>query len=369
MHDDGSAVSRSRRLRPLARVAACASILLGSAAAHAATIVIDDADGAGQGLNDPTPVVPAGGNGATTLGAARLAVFQQAAAIWGSRLASAVPIHVTTQFTALACNSTSAVLASTGANTIHDNFPGAPLVNTWYPQALANSLAGSDLDPADADIATQFNSGIGQPSCLAGTSWYLGFDGHPGQGQIDLLTVVLHELSHGLGFQPFYDIGTGAKIQGVNDDYTLDLRQLGATPTGLDDMTDAQRVTASQSDPNLYWVGANVQARASTYSAGLVSGHVRMYAPNPEVPGSTVSHFTTAMTPNELMEPVYTGPNHDITLTLALFKDIGWATMAPAVPAVGGAWRVLLALAVLAGAARQLRRGSSRRVRGSGDAP
>jgi hypothetical protein len=37
-----------------------------------------------------------------------------------------------------------------------------------------------------------------------------------------------------------------------------------------------------------------------------------------------VSHFSTAVAPNEIMEPAYTGPNHNIALTRQLFKDEGW---------------------------------------------
>jgi hypothetical protein len=53
-----------------------------------------------------------------------------------------------------------------------------------------------------------------------------------------------------------------------------------------------------------------------------------VFAPNPYQNGSSVSHFHTLVTPNQLMEPSYTGPNHNISLTLQLFSDEGW-TLAP----------------------------------------
>lgn len=49
-----------------------------------------------------------------------------------------------------------------------------------------------------------------------------------------------------------------------------------------------------------------------------------MYAPNPAQSGSSVSHYDTALSPDELMEPSYTGPLHDVGLTLELFADLGW---------------------------------------------
>jgi hypothetical protein len=348
-------------------------LLSGADARASATMVIDDADPAGQGLNDTTPFVPVGGNTAPTLGVARLSVFQRAASIWGSSLSSAVPVHVTTQFVPLTCSSTSALLAQTGPNTVHRNFASAPFADTWYPQALANAIAGTDLDPSSADISTEFNSSLGATGCLTGTTWYLGFDGHPGPGQLDMLTVVLHELAHGLGFQFFYDLATGATLLGSNDVFMLNAQEFGANPMTLSDMSDAQRVTASESDPDLYWAGTHVQANASTLSAGLIAGHVRLHAPATEVPGSSVSHFSPALFPNQLMEPNYMGPNHDVTLTLDLLRDVGWSIGAssPAVPAIPHTARWILPLALAVIAARRLRRAppSLNQARGSGTAP
>ena len=100
------------------------------------------------------------------------------------------------------------------------------------------------------------------------------------------------------------------------------------------EMTDAERVSASQNTGNLHWVGANVVAASGRLTGGVdPPGHVRMYAPNPQQPGSSVSHFDTALMPNELMEPFYIGPNHDVGLTSELFRDLGWEIMPPAIVA------------------------------------
>jgi hypothetical protein len=39
---------------------------------------------------------------------------------------------------------------------------------------------------------------------------------------------------------------------------------------------------------------------------------------------SSVSHFSTSLSPNELMEPSYTVPLHDVGLAKELLADIGW---------------------------------------------
>jgi hypothetical protein len=56
------------------------------------------------------------------------------------------------------------------------------------------------------------------------------------------------------------------------------------------------------------------------------NGHVEMFAPNPQQPGSSVSHFSTSLSPNELMEPHYTVPLHDVGLAKELLADVGWLT-------------------------------------------
>jgi hypothetical protein len=58
---------------------------------------------------------------------------------------------------------------------------------------------------------------------------------------------------------------------------------------------------------------------------GTSGGLVRLHAPNPVDPGSSVSHFTIDAEPNLLMEPNLNGNLFDqVDLTLPLFADIGW---------------------------------------------
>jgi hypothetical protein len=121
---------------------------------HAATFLIINNDGAGEGFNDPTPVAPVGGNTGTTIGAQRLIAFQFAANIWGALLSSTVTIRVSAQFNPLSCTDTSAILGSAGFTNAFRNFTGAPIAATWYAVALANALHGSDLDPRASMTST-----------------------------------------------------------------------------------------------------------------------------------------------------------------------------------------------------------------------
>jgi hypothetical protein len=177
--------------------------------AHAnATIVINNLDGPNEGFNDPTPAAPVGGNTGTTIGQQRLIAFQYAADVWANLLDSAVTIRIDARFDPQTCDMTGAVLGSAGATTVHANFTGALQPNTWYPQALANRLAFTDLAPSNSDLSATFNANLGtSPTCPF--SWYYGLDGQSG-GDEDLVIVLLHEMGHGLGFQTFVNKSTGA---------------------------------------------------------------------------------------------------------------------------------------------------------------
>lgn len=242
---------------------------LAAGSAEAATISIVNADDPGEGFNDPTPVAPLNSNPATTLGAQRLAVFQRAAEQWGALLVSDVEIQVRAAFNPLTCSGTSAVLGSAGARTVHRDFPNAPQLDTWYSQALANSLAGEDLDPAVEDINTQFNSDIDNGTCLNGTvGWYYGLDpalDPPPADRTPLLPVVFHELAHGLGFQTFTSNSTGAFFNGFPDIWTDFLADAPSGTTWRAMPSNAVRAASALSDPNLVWTGPNVTADKVLY--------------------------------------------------------------------------------------------------------
>jgi hypothetical protein len=179
-------------------------------------------------------------------------------------------------------------------------------------------------------IAT-FNSAIGT-TCPFPNVWYYGLDSSPPGTQIDFVSVLVHELSHGLGFLTFVDLASGAKLGGFNDTFMRFLENHGAVPPDYPSMTNAQRVAASTATGNLHWIGPNVRAASSILTAGRVGDHVRMFAPNPQQSGSSVSHWDTVLAPNQVMEPVYTGPLHSPVLELPLFQDIGWTLLTPPPP-------------------------------------
>jgi hypothetical protein len=288
-----------------------------------ATIVINNTDAPGVGLNDTTPATPVGGNPGTTLGAQRLAVFEFAAQVWGTILDSDVPIVVQATFQPLNCTPTSGTLGAAGTLQIFANFPGSQVANTWYQSALANKLAGFDLTPGppdpgflqppfNDDIFAFFNGAIGtDPNCLTGLNWYNGLDHNQAGSDIDLLAVVLHEMGHGLGFANFISefSGNGPLPAPLDKDiyatFTLD----ETTGKTWAQMTPAERVASATNNGNVVWSGANVTAQAP----GFLNAQAEVVVNSP---GSIAGTYTA--------QPAAYGPSlaaGTITADLELAND------------------------------------------------
>lgn len=215
------------------------------------TFVIVNVDGPGEGLNDPTPASPVGGNPGTTLGQLRQIALQAAADVWGQLLDSPVPILINASFDPLTCPS----FASGGASFVYTDFVGAPIPDTWYVAALANRLAGADLSPGEAEISARFNS-----ACI---SFYYGLDGNDGPGQVDLVAVAVHELAHGLGFTSLVSRSNGSFLMGRKDIYSTFLfdTEVGQPWTA---MSDAERLASMQRPRKVVFDGPRVTAAVPT---------------------------------------------------------------------------------------------------------
>ncbi len=314
--------------------------LAAAAPAPAVTVTIVNTDASGQGLNDPTPATPVGGNPGTTIGQQRLNVFKEAARIWGQILPGNVQIKIDASFTPLDCSSNSGVLGGGGPNDVLADFTGAPVAGTWYVVSEANQLAGQDLEPGQSHQTIQFNSKLGQTGCLDGSHFYYGFDTNAPFRDINLLTVTLHEIAHGFGFISLADESTGqlccapTLLPDIFDAFVYDTTKAKS----FNQMTsDADRQASAINTGNLVWNGPAANAAGAAYlvqRAGMnASGQMLLYAPNPVEVGSNVSHWDTSAYPNLLMEPdINSDLAVGVDITPAAFRDIGWFGAAPTGP-------------------------------------
>lgn len=294
-----------------------------------ATFNIVNNDGAGEGFNETTAafVVGEGGNSGTTRGQQRLNVFNAAAAVWAAFLDSSVAININSQFNTLTpCTTSGGVLGSAGAATGYRDFPGAQLPGTWHHVALANKQSGTDRNGTSAEINATFNIDIDSACLGAGTRFYYGLDNATPAQRINLFVVVLHEIGHGVGFSSFANGSTGALANGLPDVYTTHMYDR-TTSKYWNAMTDAERAASALNTGNLLWDGPSVRLGSGSLTAGreASTGRVELFAPNPFQGGSSVSHFSTAASPNLLMEPsINAGLPLTLDLARQLMRDIGW---------------------------------------------
>lgn len=240
---------------------------------EAATIVIQNNDGPGEGLNDPNPPPNAnqtGNNPGSNLGELRMNLLNAVAQHWGQMLNSDVTITIGTTFDPLFCSGNSAVLGQAGITGSFANF-GAGLPDTAYHVALAESLAGVNLNGGNVEITAVFNSTVdsGNPGCLNGGGFYYGTDGAAPVGTARLFPVALHELAHGLGFGHLADVGSGGSgaftgSGGFPDAFSRNLFDL-ETDESWDQMTNGERLASAVNDPDLVWDGAAVTAALSLW--------------------------------------------------------------------------------------------------------
>lgn len=262
-----------------------------------------------------------------------MTAFQHAVDIWAGLIVSDVTINVQANWMAL----DPGILGSARAEHSAINFFGAPLANSFYPAALADALAGVNLAPGSSDIIANFSSTL--------PNWYLGTDGNTPAGQFDLVTVVLHEIGHGLGFfgSMRVDDGMGTvECTGVAGRGCWGIGNPLA-PRIFDQFTE-------DNVGNALLNGVIYPNNSVALGNALVSGNVffdapgargangglrpELYAPNPFDPGSSYSHLDEAVfpaaNPNSLMTPMLALAEsiHDPgPITLCMFEDMGWRTL------------------------------------------
>ena len=119
--------------------------------------------------------------------------FQYAVDIWSTLITSSVPIRIQANW----ISDTPGLLGSAGPTSYRYSVDGAQKATAFYPITLAEKIAHRELNaPGEADIIADFNRN---------NEWYFGTDGLTPKGQIDMVTAVLHELTHGLGFIGFFN--------------------------------------------------------------------------------------------------------------------------------------------------------------------
>lgn len=276
---------------------------------------------------------------------AAIDAFNYARSIWANHIDSPVAIEIEAHWANLGgCNAMQGVTLGSAGPTFVASWGGSPIANTTYPIALVNAIFGSDQAPGAADVTASFNMDCDD---VGSDLWYFGTDGNVPSGKIDFISVVLHELGHGLGFSGSaqYDDGindTGSGGSNANEcTGVTNSGCFSAIPNVYDRFAkDAATGGAQLLDTGVYpnnsttlgtaLVSAVAHFESSSILANNGNTAAPLFGPDPWENGSSYSHFDETSyngTPDALMTP-YLGSqeaNHSPgSLTCALFQDIGW---------------------------------------------
>ena len=242
--------------------------------------------------------------------------FQFAVDIWARTIKSDVPIKVFANWAFLDNVETLAFVTPTEVK----NFGGTPNKDIWYPATLAEKLAGKDINPTtEADIVATFNS--------RRTDWYFGTDGLCPTDKLDLVSVVLHELGHGLGFTGTFRVSNSNGQYGSTDGKPkiYDTYLKNSMNQYLLSFDNGSLSLANQITSNSVTFASPIARLLSSTTADP-----RIYAPNPYAAGSSISHVdqsTYQNTPNALMTPFadFGKVSHDCgPLVRGIFYEMGW---------------------------------------------
>jgi len=275
-------------------------------------------DSPGEGFNDPV------------LGESRRAALEYAGDIWGGLIA---PSYVNEYILVRAVYDP---LADLTVNTLASAIPTSFIANfgssspqyradTHFPQALANHLYGSDSLPNVTDIDISFNANVGVAGRFASNNFYLGTDASPAATEIDFVTVALHEIGHGLGFDASFrqngsygfnaerKFNPAAEISGYLSIYDSFVTVAPNTP--LVNLNQSQRAAAVVGD-NLFWNGAGG-------IAGNAGNAPKLNAPTTFT--ANPSHLDATVHSGELMNPFINGADHmPSAIERGMLRDMGW---------------------------------------------
>ena len=240
--------------------------------------------------------------------------FERATNIMSTFFNSTVPITVMVEASSDLAPGT---LAGASPGTFIRDFSNAPVLNAWYPVALAEKLEQQNFSNAQApfDIEVTYNSDV---------NW--NFTSTNVQGnQFDFVTVILHELMHGLGF---------SSLGNVNDNGlgNLSLQNFPSAYSTFLENGNGENLFQTFLSPSIE-LGDQLTSNdvfMNTETLAAQNEIARIFSPATFDPGSSISHLdqsTFTGTPHALMRPgispgsIIHNPGN---IALDILYDLGW---------------------------------------------
>ncbi len=250
------------------------------------------------------------------------AAFEYAVDLWELIIESPVPIYVQANWRALDQN----ILGNCGPTDYYTDIEGAPDEDRYYPVAVAEKITSREITgKSSPDISAMFNRKI---------QWYFGTDGNTPDSLYDFVSVVLHEMAHGLGFTGFFgEAQDGGIYTYYNEGDATSFDRLVIDNEGnhlLDTLlfpNPSEELKQAFTSNKLYAESIS----AKTDNNGIIP---RLYAPTIWSDGSSIYHLNDATYPfgnaNSLMTHAL-GKGEAIhdpgPITKGIMDDLGWKTI------------------------------------------
>ncbi len=244
-------------------------------------------------------------------------VVEVAFGVWDKILISRVPIHIHVYWETLAAGT----LATAGSDRVYKNFKNAPLREVWYPSALADALIGESVNGDNPDIVLRINSEAG---------WNLDYEGPQNFRYYDMLSVIIHEIAHGIGFMSSFELSGSTQMKWgiqnvpfIYDQYITDQNGNGLVNNRFY-TNDSEGLLKTVTETNIFF-----QVDSGVYSRQ----RLRLHTEKPFSSGASLSHianiqFSEVDNRDRLMLPTlslgvrYHYPGNGI---LAMLFQMGWA--------------------------------------------
>jgi len=195
-----------------------------------------------------------------------------------------------------------------------------------YPVALAEKISGKRLSTdSEGDIALSVNSSV---------NWYLGTDGQVPAQKYDLVTVVMHEICHGLGFYDSFstDATTGSwglgSVPLIYDTFVENFSGNRLTDT-LKFLNNSADLKSSLTNNSVYFNAPLLKTYSLLHPKLYSVTRAKLYAPSTWDAGSSISHLdeTATRDSDAMMTPIIDfqeAIHNPGKYTFSILGDLGW---------------------------------------------